>query len=271
MRRLGFVLAVWAGTAVASAGRASPDGEGEKRYSIWQSNKQSWFVASASDVGIVYVRPHVTVGWGAPFWQFVGVDAYGIATNSFSGGYAGWRASLPWLDVQWGWRIIYPYARRWLPKKDAYVPADLELGEGDERSVYSVVELEVTPLAPVLGGVIFAELHPMWFDAPRDRNLYEEVARAVVVPPFAMRTRLGYVYGVDEAGKIKTGAMLEHIVTPGRPANVTRFGPVLIVSLAERLEGLATATVPVASPDELGLYEGSYGFVGLRLRWARRF
>jgi hypothetical protein len=176
---------------------------------------------------------------------------------------------LPFLDVQWGARWVYPYNRRRLPKEESYGPTDLPLGEGDERSTYRVIELEITPLAPLLHGIVFAELHPLWIDAPKDMNLYEEMMRAVVEPPFAMRTRLGYLYDFEASG-VKAGAMVEYMVTPGRSENVTRVGPVLIVGLSQYLEILATSTFTVSSPDTLGLYEGSYGFLGLRARWAQR-
>jgi hypothetical protein len=242
----------------------------EPRYSPWQSSRHGWFVASASDVGFIYARPHLTLGWGAPFWQFVGLDAYALSTNSFASAYLGWRASLPFLDVQWGWRGVVPYNRRYLPPSDRHSAGDLARNDDAERSVYQVVELEITPLAPLLHGVAFAELHPLWIDAPRDQHLYEEMLCAVVKPPFAMRTRLGYLYAFDDAGNVKLGMMTEYIVTPGRPKNVTRLGPLFLLGLSQHAELLATVTLPVASPDDLGLYEGSYGFVGARLRWAKR-
>ena len=256
----------------AQPARAEPAAKNEaKKYSVWQSNKHTLFVSSASDVGIIYVRPHLTLGWGAPFWNFFGIDAYTVVTNSFTASYAGFRANLPFLDVQMGVRNSYPYNRRLLPKQELYKAGDLTLGDMDERSTYNVVELEITPIAPLLGGIAFAELHPMWFDTSRDVFLFEEIMRAVVAPPFAMRTRLGYVRGLDEAGNWKVGGMTEYMITPGRPRNVTRLGPIFIGTLTDHLEILATATVAVDSPDDLGFYEGSYGYLGLRGRFAKRF
>lgn len=243
----------------------SPDDE--QRYSVWQSDKHTLFVASASDVGVIYGRPHVTLGYGAPFWHFVGVDAFAIATNEFAAAYVGWRANLPFLDVQMGYRATQPYDRRELPVKDSYVADDLPRRDGDENATYGAVEFEVTPLAPVPGGVAFAELHPIWVTAPRDTRLFEEVTRTVYVAPFLMRARLGYIYDLD---RVKAGAMVEHVVLPGRPKDVTRVGPLVLVSLAERLEGLFTTTVVVRSPDSLG-FSGVYGFLGLRMRFAQRF
>ena len=63
----------------------------------------------------VYARPQLTLGYGAPFWQFSGFDGYLISTPGFAAAYAGWRASLPFLDVQFGRRWNYPFNRRYLP------------------------------------------------------------------------------------------------------------------------------------------------------------
>src|SRR5690606_2879534 len=82
--------------------------------------------------------------------------------------------------------------------------------------------------------------------------------------------RLGYLFDIEDPAPIKAGAMVEYLVLPGRPQNVTRLGPILLVSLSKQVEALFTLTLPVASPDALGYYEGSYGFLGLRLRWAKR-
>jgi len=262
------MAALWLG---GTAAQAQPLEHDEHKYSEWQSDEHTWFAASATDVGIVYVRPHLTLGWGAPFWQFVAFDGYALATNSFAAAYAGWRASLPFLDVQMGGRWTRPYDRRFLPEQDSYVADDLYPRDGDESPTYRLVELEITPLAPLLGGVAFIELHPLWVEAPSDRYVFEEVTRVVIAPPFAMRTRLGYVYPVLESGDVKLGGMLEYLVLPGRPGNVTRVGPLALLTFAPRIEGLFTWTMVLSSPDDLGPYEGSYGFLGVRFRWAQRF
>jgi len=266
-------VAVCAGALLLVGGpaHAQPTEHDEHKYSEWQSNEHTLFAASASDVGVIYLRPHLTVGWGAPFWQFVGFDGYLLTTNSFAAAYAGWRASLPFLDVQLGSRWNYPYDRRFLPPQDSYTADELGMRDGSQRSVSRVTELEVTPLAPIFGGVAFLEFHPIWFSTPHDQLMMEEVIRAIVAPPFAMRTRAGYVYKFGDKDRIKLGGMLEYLVLPGRPSNITRIGPLLLVSLAPRLEGLFTTTFVLSSPDSLGPYEGTYGFLGLRVRWAQRF
>lgn len=260
-----------AATAFARAPHATPLEHDEQKYSAWQSEKQSLYASSASDAGIVYARPQLTLGYGAPFWQFTGFDGYLLSTNGFAAAYAGWRASLPFLDVQFGRRWNYPFNRRYLPRKESYGPRDLDLNGSDERSTYAVTEGELTLLAPVLHGAVFVEAHPMWFSAPKDKYVFEEVMRVVIVPPFAMRTRLGYVLGIGKRQDYKVGAMVEYLVAPGRPSNTIRVGPLALLSFTKNFEGLFTTTMVVSGPDELGPYVGTYGFAGVRYRWAKRF
>jgi len=271
VRALASTLLFGFAWALSRATLATPLEHDEQKYSAWQSNEQSFYASSASDAGIVYARPQLFLGYGAPHWQFTGFDGYLLSTNGFAAAYAGWRASLPFLDVQFGHRWNYPFNRRYLPPQKKYRARDLDLNGHDERSTYEVTEGELTLLAPVLHGAVFTEFHPMWFDAPGNSYVFEEVMRVVVVPPFAMRTRLGYVYGFGERQDAKVGAMVEYLVTPGRPFNTTRVGPLALVSFTKNFEGLFTTTVVVSGPDELGPYAGTYGFLGVRYRWAKRF
>lgn len=275
-RRAVMALGVLGSLASTPPAHAAPDPSSARpaapeptKYSPWQSTRSRWYVSSASDAGIVFVRPQLGIGYGSPFWQFVGFETYALATNSFASAYLGYRASLPFLDIETGYRAQYPFDRRFLDRADRHGVGELGLGDGDRRSIYSVVELAATLTAPLLHGGAFAEFHPMYVRAPRDVHVYEEVLRAVMRPPFAARARLGYVYTFGPDGAYKLGALGELIVLPGRPSNVVRLGPVATIGFSKTLEGIFALTLPVKSPDDLGLYEGSYGFLGVRMRWAR--
>jgi hypothetical protein len=111
----------------------------------------------------------------------------------------------------------------------------------------------------------------VWLDVARDQRVYEELTRVIVNRRFEMRTRLGYLYSLGDDGSAKVGGMFEHFVLPGRPGNVLRVGPILLLAISSYLEGLATFTGVVVSPDDLGPNHGSYGYLGLRGRLAHRF
>jgi hypothetical protein len=119
--------------------------------------------------------------------------------------------------------------------------------------------------------VLFLSVHPVWVDAPKDLHMYEEVLRVVIEPPFALGLRGGFLYGIGDEQNLKVGAMLEHVVTPGRPRGVWRSGPVALATFSKNLEGLFAFSVVLDSPDELGVVHGTYAFLGLLHRWAGRF
>ena len=125
--------------------------------------------------------------------------------------------------------------------------------------------------APVLHGAVFLSAHPVWVDVSPGVHVYEEVLRAVIEPPFALGLRGGWLYGVGESQALKVGGMLEYVVLPGRPAGIWRTGPVALASFSKELEALFAFSVVASGPDELGILHGTYAFLGLLHRWARRF
>ena len=240
------------------------------KFSPWQSKKATPFVSLATDAGIIYFRPRLTLGYGSPFWNFIGLDAHWLTTNSFSQPYVGFRASLPFMDAMLGTRLVFPFNRKLLEPKDSYRADDLELDGNSERSVYRAVDFELNGAAPALHGAFFLGFHPLYIDAPKDVLVYEEVVRAVMVPPFALGIRGGYVYGVGAERNWKFGFMAEYVVTPGRPRNVTRLGPIALANFSKHLEGLAAFSFVVDGPDSLGIEHGTYAFLGILHRWAAR-
>lgn len=267
----GVVLVCLSGAEPARAEERHPPKKlAETRYSPWQSDRATPFVSLATDAGFIYARPRLTVGYGAPFWNYVGVEAAVISTNSFGQPSIGWRASLPFLDAILTAREVYPYNRRFMTPKDSHDSEDLRLDTGGRRSVYHAVDLEVALTAPLFHGGVFAQAHPLLVDAPREFHLYEEYVRAIMVPPFALATRAGYVYGIGDK-TVKIGGMFEYVILPGRPANVTRMGPIALATFSKNLDGFAAFSFVVSSPDNLSIEDGTYAFVGVLHRWAQRF
>lgn len=247
--------------------------------SAWQSNKSTPFVTLATDLGITYLRPKLTFGYGSPFWQFVGIESYVMATNSFMTGSVAYRASFPFLDAIMGVRKVYAFNRRFLtPAKPTYEADDLDLSlhPGGERSVYNAADFEFVLLAPALHGVFYGNAHPVLvWGIPDNTDVYEEVLRVVMKPPMALGLRWGYVYGIGESQNIKAGIVIEHVVVPNRPHNVWRGGPVILIGripwLPFPLEGLFAFSPVWYSPDSLGIFHGTYAYFGVLHRWAHRF
>jgi hypothetical protein len=265
-----------AATALAPVARAAtPPGEETTnplpQYSPWQSKRSTYFVSTITDLGIIYERPRVLLGYGAPHWQYVALDAHWIATNSFTAPYVGWRASLPFLDAMLGARQVFPYDRRVLPVQAGYRGSDLGLRPGARRSSYRAVDFELALFAPVLHGVAYLDFHPVWVDLPRGVRIYEEVLRSVIAPPFAIGTRGGYLYGVGKSQALKLGVVAEYVILPDRPRNVTRGGPIGVVTLSQHWEAMAFFSAVLDGPDSLGIWHGPYACAGFTHRWAQRF
>lgn len=249
---------------------ARTDTADEPRLSPWQSDEDSLFVSGTTDAGIIYVRPRVMLGYGSPHWKYVALDAYVTTTNSFTSPYVGWRATFPFLDAFFGVRSVYPFDRRFLTPRRRHTGDDLSLERGGKRSQYNVVEHEISALAPLLHGIAYAQVHPLLVDAPSNRHVFEERIRAVMAPPFAMNTRLGYFYGIGDEQKVKAGLITEYVVLPDRPKNVLRAGPLFLVEVSPTLDAMGAFSAVLDSPDSLGVFHGPYAFLGILHRWARR-
>ncbi len=243
----------------------------EPQYSPWQTDRATPFVSLATDFGVVYARPRLTLGYGAPFWSYVGLDAHWIVTNSFTAPYIGWRASLPFLDVTMGVRRTLPFDRRLLPPRERHHADSLAVPPGEERAAYTAIDFEVAAVAPLGHGGAFLSVHPVYIDVPEEHHVFDEVLRAVMKPPFAMGFRGGYVLGLDEKQDIQVGAGAEYVLLPGRPKGVTRVGPIVHLTFSKTLEGFFVFSAVVDSPDDLSIEDGTYAFLGLLHRWAQRF
>jgi len=273
LSRLLASAAVAAATSAPTSAGATPPSSARQQtptYSPWQSDRSTAFVSTVTDAGVVYVRPRVMLGYGAPHWKFVALDAHWIVTNSFTAPYLGWRASLPFLDAMFGARTVYPFNRAILTPAASHTGPELGLDDDEERSTYQAVDLELAAYAPLAHGVAFLDLHPVLVNAPRDVHIYEEVLRAVMQPPMAVGTRGGYLYGFGPDQSLKAGFVLEYVVLPHRPRNVTRGGPVGSLSIDQHWEFLVAFSAVLDSPDSLGIWHGTYAFLGLTHRWAMR-
>src|SRR5436190_10279915 len=68
----------------------------------WATLPPRQFVATTVDVGFVYLRPRLSLGYGRPFTEWIGVDANPIASQNGLGVYGGLRLEIPHLDLRFG-------------------------------------------------------------------------------------------------------------------------------------------------------------------------
>lgn len=258
----GVVLAD-AGRALAANGAPIQPPEVPERPDHWSEGRTRAFVSSQLGGGAVYAKPQIALGYGKPFWSWVGVEAYALTTNSFAAGYAGVRGSLPFASVALGVRESYSYLRSFLPVRDRYGVDDL--ARVGPRAHYFNLEAEAFIAVPVPGG--YAAFNPLIYavtDAPRGRYLYEESVRAIIRPPCVWAARTAYLLSLGRDEQVKLGPLFEVVGLPGRGATILRAGPIWSASFTDHFEFIGTFSMVLSSPDSLGIWHGPFGLVGVR-------
>lgn len=235
----------------------------------WGALPARYFVSTAFDIGFVYARPRVSVGYGRPFTQWIGIDANPIAQNTGIGVYGGLRFALPFADLRLGPRYFYSFNHTVLEVKDSYERLDLESTAGKKaQTVTYEAELDVSlPLGP--GNVLGRGSVSYVTGVDENHAVFEETLRAIVRPPLVWRGRGGYAFRFGAFEQHSVGVVVDVMDVPKRDDAVTvRVGPVLRLVLSRRVELRGTFIVTVYSPDSIGLVGGDFTELGVRYRWA---
>ena len=227
-----------------------------------------WFVATRSDVGVIYVKPYLSAGYGMPHWIWAGVDLNALSTTETLQVYSGVRASTPIFDLAFGVRDTWSYFRPFLEPSDSYTHSAIVDAPGDNAR-YWAYELEAVSVVPLPYSAIIANFVAIGtLDVPKGSYVYDEAYRLVVADSLFFALRLGAVARFLNENSLKVGVLVEHLFGTGRDEPVTRFGPVGALQLTDHLEINAALTFAVSSPDHLGIFDGTYGVAGFRYRWA---
>jgi hypothetical protein len=234
----------------------------------WSVGEPRWFLASKSDLGFFYVRPHVAFGYGLPHWFWAGIDVNAMSTIEFGQFYGGVRASSPLLDLTFGMRDSFAYKRPFLAPHASFNYDDVTYAPGP-KARYWAWEAEAVAVVPLpYSGILIDYVAVETLDVPGDRYVYDESYRAIVGKPFFQVLRIAPVARILPEGALKLGVLTEFLFSTGREKGVFRMGPVAALQLTDHLEALATLSMAVSSPDSMGLPLGAYGLAGLRYRWA---
>lgn len=227
------------------------------------------FVASTVDIGFVYARPRVSLGYGKPFTSWVGVDANPIASSAGLGVYGGLRLEIPHLDLRVGPRYFSAFQHTYLATQDSYSRIELETAGGSPaRTLTYEAELDASvPLGP---GALLARGSVSYVTGvPRDMSVFEETLHVMVTPPLVWRARAGYALRLGRYSQHSIGFVVDVLDVPKRDDSETwRMGPVLRLVLSRRVEVRGSFVVTVSSPDRIGLVGGDFTELGVRYRWA---
>ncbi len=269
-----FTAIVLASVCVSGVANAQAPTVDERRSvpvvhrDYWSRGEARPFLATTVDVGYLYLRPRITVGYGKPFTLWAGLDANPIVSNTGLGAYGGARVQIPWFDLRAGARAFRASEREFLVPQSNYSSVDLQDTTG-QTSKYVTLEAELSggiPLGP--GTVLLVLTASSVRGVPAGFFVYEETLRVITSPPTIYRARTGYALRLGSEGNGRVGVVGEVIDLPGRSALVYRAGLIGSFAIDDHLEAVGLLVLPVKSPDSIGILGGDFAELGLRYRWA---
>lgn len=234
----------------------------------WELDGPRPFFSAMVDVGYLYLRPRVALGYGKPFHKWIGIEANPSMSAQSTGGYAGLRLDIPFFDLRVGARQTYSFNRSYQTPNTHYRRYDLESTEKD-RTFITTLETEANFTVPVGPGVILGLLSLSYLPkVPNGDYVYEETLRVMVQPPWVVRQRLGYMFGFGEHRQASIGPAVDVLEIPERRSVVLRAGILARFVLSRSFELRGTFMPRIVSQDALGLLESDFTELGLRWRWA---
>jgi hypothetical protein len=242
------------------------------RHDHWAGTGRRAFVAGVYDVGLFYLQPGLSLGYGEPHHRWFGLS--GSVNMSVSGGTGklAIRGVAPHFDARLGVRYESPINQEFLAPQDVFTREDTEL-EDYGASRYLSIDAELAGNVPMPGGHLIAAASAYGvLGTPRDLFVFEEALKVVIDPPFLWRARLGYMaelpFGGEREHALRIGVAAEGVHNPERPLFVARVGPLVSLPLTCHLEMVAAAMLVAWSRDRLGLLGADFGEIALRYRWA---
>lgn len=235
----------------------------------WNEGRTRAFAATTLDVGWVYLRPRLSLGYGKPFGTWIGIDMNPIITNAGFGAYGGLRLALPRLDLRVGPRYFFSFNREFLDPRQSYNGLALDSTAGTPARIITY-EAEVEASLPVGPGDIVALGSVSYVtNVPDGQLVFEETLHVIVAPPLLWRARGGYVFRFGSSRQHSLGLVAEILDVPKRDDSRTiRVGPILRFVLSRRVEIRGSFVPTVISPDHIGLVGGDFTELGFRYRWA---
>lgn len=235
----------------------------------WGTLPPRYFTATTVDVGFVYLRPRLSLGYGRPFTQWIGVDANPIASQAGLGVYAGLRFEIPHLDFRFGPRYFSSFEHSYLARQDHYSRLELESTTGKHATTLTLeAELDLNfDIGP--GRLLLRGSGSYVSGVPDGEEAFEETLHIIVDPPLVWRARLGYVFKFGAHNQHSLGPVVDLLDVPKRDDSRTiRVGPVLRLALSRRVDVRGSFIFTLISPDRIGLEGGDFTELGVRYRWA---
>jgi hypothetical protein len=227
------------------------------------------FLSTTVDIGFVYARPRLSLGYGRPFTSWLGVEVNPIAQTSGLGAYGGLRFQLPYADLRLGPRYFSAFNHTYLETTPSYRRLDLETSAGTKANTLTY-EAELDASIPAGPGTVLLRGSVSYVTGvPDGQSVFEEALHVIVRPPIVWRARAGYALRLGAYSQHSIGFVVDLLDVPKREDSRTvRVGPILRLVLSRRVEVRGSFVVTVSSPDRIGLVGGDFTELGARYRWA---
>jgi hypothetical protein len=235
----------------------------------WGAAPARTFVSTTVDVGFLYLRPRVALGYGKPFTSWVGIEANPIVTSEELAIYGGLRLEVSYFDLRLGPRFFRAFNHTYLDDRPSFTRLELETANGPQATA-TTYEAEIDLSVPIGPGNIVGRGSVSYVTGvPAGQDVFEETLHVIVRPPWVWRGRLGYAIRFGAYQQHSIGLIAEVLDVPMRDDAVTvRAGPLLRFLLSRRVELRGSFVVPVVSPDSIGIVGGDFAELGVRYRWA---
>jgi hypothetical protein len=255
-RRRGHRAAA-AALAVVLAALALPARSDEPK-DPWEEGEARPFVAGLVDLGTSEAAA-LMAGWGKPHNMWGGAIARGYLTQDFAGGRAGVRVDLMALGLEAGLRANRSFAHLALPVEAQH--HRLPTGGGATTRVLDLSASGGLPAGP--GFAIYEVLGVRMLTPQGDVHLYDELLRVVYRPPWLATASAGWVASL-RSGALLAGARAQWAFKTGRGGDpFVRVGPIVYWRVWPHLAVAGELSMPVSSPDRLGIVDPTVGYVVL--------
>ena len=251
---------------VAAADEPAAISKADQEY--WSQGSPRLFGSIRIDVGYIYLRPIMSVGYGRPFHSFVGLDVLPAITNTGFAAYGGIRAAyFPWIELRSGVRYEIDFDRSFLTPKTKYDRFDLDDRTLPGGAHHATIENELNLQVRTFFGVLTLQSSAYYvFDTPRGVNVFEDELRVITTPPWLFREKFGYRIRIKF---VQIGPIAEVLYNPQRSNDIAvRAGISIAAILSPHLEVLADLVPVVYGRDNLGFAGGDFGTLGFRYRLA---
>ena len=252
----------------AETGARSHTAYDESKLPCWAKGEPRAFLAGRAIAGSGFGRVALAAGYGKPHWLWAGPEVVGFVSPFYAAWSGGIHVRAAIVDLTILWRRTYSFEFGTLPAARSVSSAELRSSPG--RARYYSLDARLSGFLPISRLLIAWEvtyIRPI--DLAASPLVYEEAQRIVIGSRGLVTTKLTPMVRVLTARDFYAGLFAEHLSLLGRPDSlVFRLGPSLYLTLSDHWDAMGFASWPLLGADSLGAWDGMYGAIAARYRFA---